>query len=159
MARKVFFSFHFKRDSRKVAQIRNAFVIGNYEKPPFLDAVEWEKIERAGSASIKKWIDNNLHGTSVTIVLIGYETARREWVLYEIEESYKRNNGLLGITIHNINDPLTGSDYPGLNPFSYVKDRKGSPLSLSIPIYDWVNNNGKHNIASWIEEAARVVNR
>ncbi|MCR6721527.1 MAG: TIR domain-containing protein [Chitinophagaceae bacterium] len=159
MARKVFFSFHFDRDSRRVAQVRNAHVIGFYEKPPFLDAAEWETVKAKGDNAIKKWIDDNLVGSSVTIVLIGAETYKRPWVKYEIEQSYKRGNGLLGITLHSINDPLTGRDIPGQNPFAGVKDNRGNFLSNNVPVYDWINNNGRENIAAWVESAARLAGR
>lgn len=159
MARKVFFSFHFDRDSRRVAQVRNAHVIGFYDKPPFLSAADWESVKRNGDAAIRKWIDDNLHGSSVTVVLIGKETYSRDWVKYEIEQSYKKGNGLVGITIHNVNDPLTGTDYAGQNPFARVNDSNGKALSLSVPVYDWINNSGRDNIGTWIENAAKVAGR
>lgn len=159
MARKVFFSFHFDRDSRRVAQVRNAHVIGYYDKPPFLSAADWETVKRKGDSAIKKWIDDNLHGSSVTVVLIGAETATRSWVKYEIEESYKRGNGLLGVTLHNINDPQSGRDHAGQNPFSLVKDSRDYPLSNSVAIYDWITNDGRDNIGSWIETAAKQAGR
>lgn len=154
MARKVFFSFHFERDCRRVAQVRNAHVIGSYDKPPFLSAADWETVKRKGDAAIKKWIDDNLWGSSVTVVLIGNQTASRRWVQYEIEQSFKKGNGLIGINIHNVNDPISGRDYAGQNPFSSVKGANGWPLSMSVPIYDWVNQDGRNNIGRWIEEAA-----
>jgi hypothetical protein len=40
----------------------------------------------------------------VTVVLIGAETASREWVQFEIQESTKRKNGFLGIQIHHLKD-------------------------------------------------------
>jgi hypothetical protein len=159
MPRKVFFSFHFQRDSRRVAQIRNSSIIGNYDKPPFLDHTEWEKIEKQGDNAIKKWIDDNMFNTSVTIVLIGFQTHERKWVKYEIGQSIFRNNGLLGITLHRINDPLTGQDIQGQSPFLGLNDKNGKPLISTVPIYDWVNNNGRDNLAKWIEEAAAKVGR
>jgi hypothetical protein len=39
----------------------------------------------------------HLENTSVTVVLIGTETANRPWVKYEIEQSIARKNGLLGV--------------------------------------------------------------
>jgi len=159
MARRVFFSFHFDRDSRRVAQVRNAHVIGFYDKPPFLSAADWETVKRRGDAAIKKWIDDNLYGSSVTVVLIGAETYTRPWVRYEIEESYKKGNGLLGVTLHNINDPQSGRDYAGPNPFSLVKDNKNAPLSSSVPVYDWINGDGRNNIGNWIENAVRQAGR
>ncbi len=159
MARKVFFSFDFGRDSRRVAQVRNAHAIGFYDKPPFLDAADWETIKRKGDTAIKKWIDDNLYGASVTIVLIGKETHTRPWVMYEIQQSYNAGKGLLGIKIHNVNDPLKGIDYPGMNPFMNVKDKNGKPLSNTVAVYDWINNNGRLSIGLWIETAAQMVGR
>jgi len=159
MARKVFFSFHFDRDSRRVAQVRNAHVIGYYNKPPFLSAADWETVKRKGDAAIKKWIDDNLFGSSVTIVLIGAQTYTRPWVKYEIEESSKRGNGLLGISLHNINDPLSGRDSPGQNPFANLRDNQNILLSSKVPIYDWINNSGRDNIGIWIENAAKQVGK
>jgi hypothetical protein len=52
------------------------------------------------------WIDDQLQSTSVTVVLIGQETASRKYVNYEIEQSHSRGNGLLGVRIHNMKDPL-----------------------------------------------------
>ena len=49
--------------------------------------------------AIKRMIDKGLEGTSVTVVLIGKETSDRKWVRYEIKESYKKGNGLLGVYI------------------------------------------------------------
>ncbi len=62
----------------------------------------------------------------------------------------------MGVTLHNINDPLTGRDNAGQNPFASVKDNNGYPLSYKVPVYDWINSNGRDNIASWIEEAAKI---
>ena len=153
MPRKVFFSFDFKRDARRVAQVRNCRVVG-FSETPFLEAAAWETVERGGDAAIQRWIDDNLHGSSVTVVLIGATTASRKWVRYEIEQSYQRGNGLLGITLHHINDPLTGKDVAGPNPFTNAKDSRGQSLSYSVPIYDWIMDDGRANISRWIEAAA-----
>jgi hypothetical protein len=45
MLRKVFFSFDFTRNASRVAQIRNAHVVCDYDKPPFLEVAEWEKVK------------------------------------------------------------------------------------------------------------------
>ncbi|MET0103262.1 MAG: TIR domain-containing protein [Sedimenticola sp.] len=74
MARKVFFSFHYQRDVRRVVQVRNSWVVRSKgEAQPFYDKADWETVKRTG---IEKWIDNQLSGTSVTVVLIGNETSR-----------------------------------------------------------------------------------
>ena len=77
----------------------------------------WEAVKRKGDEAVKQWIRRNLEGTSVTVVLIGYETATRKYVGYEIDQSYDRGNGLLGIYIHNIRDENRLTDLKGENPF------------------------------------------
>lgn len=168
MARKVFFSFHFQRDSWRVSQVRNSNVItSKYAENDFLDAVDWEKVANKGDSVIKKWIDDQLHGTSVTIVLIGYETANRKYVNYEIEQSFKRGNGLLGIYINNIQNQFKQTDHQGANPLDnwwYFTDEDFLQFnriyfSQKFKTYDWVYNNGRENITLWIEEAAKIAGR
>jgi hypothetical protein len=160
MARKVFFSFHYQRDAWRIGQVRNSHIVtANYTSPPFLDWADWEAVLKRGKDAVKKWIDDQLYGSGVTIVLIGNETYTREWVLYEIDKSYKDRKGLLGIFIHNIKNQDSHTDTPGKNPFLLVSDEKGIPLSTKVPTYDWVHNSGRENIGNWIEEAAKKMGR
>jgi hypothetical protein len=70
MARRVFFSFHYKRDGWRVAQVRNSWVTKpDKEAAGYIDAASWEELERQGDEAIKRWINNQLTGTSVTVVL------------------------------------------------------------------------------------------
>jgi len=163
MARRLFFSFHYDRDIRRVVQVRNSWVVRlRGETQPFLDKADWEKIRRAGSSEIKRWIEKQLSGTSVTVVLIGAETAEREWVGYEIKRSLELGKGLLGIRIHNIKDPQTGTDYWGANPFdSWSVNRNGRDVKVSsfVSVYDWIADDGYNNVSSWIEDAAANAGR
>ena len=159
MARRVFFSFHYD-DVWRVMQVRNSGVVrAAGEVAGFVDKADFEAVERKGEAAIKRWIDAQLEGTSVTIVLIGQETADRPYVQYEIERSYERGNRLLGIWIDNIRD-TDGSTlwWRGANPFENVQIGGfflGSSVAslLRVPIYDWVHDDGRKNIARWIEQA------
>ena len=119
MARKVFFSFHYKRDVRRIVQVRNCWVVrAKGEAQPFYDAAEFEEAKkRAGG--IEKWIEEQLKGTSVTVVLFGAETYDREWVRHEIKRSYELGKGILAIDIHNVKDPQLGADVQGKNPLDY----------------------------------------
>ena len=93
MARRVFFSFHYERDIWRANQIRNSWITKeDREAAGFWDAASWEQIKRKGNPAIRKWIDENLKGTSVTAVLIGAETSNRKWVRYEIEKSLEKGN-------------------------------------------------------------------
>lgn len=160
MARKVFFSFHYDRDVRRVVQIRNSWIVrAKGDAQPFYDKAEWETVKRKG---IEKWIDDQLTGTSVTVVLIGSETYNRPWVRHEIKRSYELGKGILGIYIHNVKDPQLGTDSKGMNPLDYWKiNRNGSkvPLSNLFKTYDWVRDDGYNNLSSWIETAAKAAGR
>lgn len=156
MARKVFFSFHYERDAWRAGQVRNCNVIPKEDQVGVIDGVDWESIKKQGDAAIKKWINEQLKGTSVTAVLIGAETAEREWVLYEILESWNRGNGIVGIRIHNVKDCDKKTDMKGANPFDKFKLPDGKLLSSVCRTYDWVNDNGRDNIAQWVDEAADI---
>ncbi len=161
MARRVFFSFHYNRDIGRIGQIRNSWVVKSpTETVGFVDAAEWESIQRQGDQAIKNWINSQMNGTSVTIVLIGAETYTRPWVKYEIEQSRARGNAIFGITIHNVKDFRTlQTDIPGQNPFELIKTADGTPLSQLYPVYDWVNDNGRANIEQWIADALSKVGK
>lgn len=164
MARKVFFSFHYKRDAVRAGQVRNSNVVTGktIETSEFIDKAEWESIRRSGEKAIKDWIAKQLNGTSVTVVLIGAETSKRDWIKYEIDESLKRGNGLLAIYIHNCRDFDGNTDSKGVNPFdnlSITRNGVSQKLSAIYNTYDWVNNDGRTNLGSWIEAAAKQAGR
>jgi hypothetical protein len=103
MPRRVFFSFHYQQDIWRVNVVRNhAKVKSGYQEAGYWDCSLWESAKRTGEISLKRLINSGLLNTSVTVVLIGRETSERKWVRYEIEKSYERGNGMLGIYIHNI---------------------------------------------------------
>lgn len=162
MARKVFFSFHYDRDVHRVVQVRNSWVIREKgEATPFYDKAEFETAKkRAGG--IEKWIEEQLKGTSVTVVLFGAETYEREWVRYEIKRSYELGKGILAIDIHSVRHPQTGADQAGVNPLSYWQVQAGGqkvPMSTLYGQYDWVRDDGYKNMPTWIEAAAKAAGK
>src|SRR5437868_383789 len=105
MARKAFFSFHYGNDVWRANQVRNSWVTkADRVAAGFVDAADFEEVKKGGEPAIHKWIDAQLSGTSVTVVLIGAETNTREYVKYELEQSYAKGNGMLGIYIHGCKD-------------------------------------------------------
>lgn len=161
--RKVYFSFHHERDIWRANQVRNCWITHG-KSPQFIDAADWEKVKRGGRAAIRKWIDSQMDGTSVTCVLIGQETADREWVLYEIEQSLKLGRGLLGIYIHQLKNKHRETDLiRGANPFSEFQLLPESLIEHILPrtadsiidVYDWHEDEGRQNIGRWIEDAYR----
>jgi hypothetical protein len=163
MARRVFFSFHFERDVWRVGQIRNCWLTKpDRESAGYWDAVKWEAVKKQGNEAIKRWIDNALNGTSVTVVLIGAETNSREWVNYEIQQSSKIGNGLMAIYIHNIKNQFGMTDTKGQNPFDFWhKTINGQQVYFNqlYSTYDWVLDHGYDNLGTWIEKAAKAAER
>lgn len=153
MARKVFFSFHYARDVRRIQQVRQSWVVRQKgEAPPFYDAADFEEAKRR-AGGIEKWIEEQLSGCSVTAVLFGHETYTRDWVKFEIKRSFERRMGILAIDLKNVKDPLTGVDLPGRNPLEHWSS-SGRSFTSIYRSYDWVQDDGYNNIGSWIERAA-----
>ena len=147
MVRRVFFSFEYKNDVSRSMVVRNSWVTQDREAAGFVDAADFEAVEQAGEAAIRRWIDSQLKGTSVTVVLVGSKTCTSNWVDYEIVKSEDEGNGLLGIDISKIRD-LSGntSNCCGKLPKGY-------------PFYYWNNDNGYANMGDWIEKAAKAAGR
>jgi hypothetical protein len=162
MARRAFFSFHYERDVWRAGQVRNSWVTRDREEAGFWDAAAWEEVKKKGNPAIEKWIDDQLKGTSVTVVLIGAQTSTREYVGYEIKQSHTKGNGMLGIYIHGMKDSNGETDTKGNNPFdNWQVERDGRTVRLSslYPTYDWVTEDGRKNMADWIEAAAKKADK
>jgi hypothetical protein len=159
MVRHVFFSFHFDRDHWRANQIRNSWVTQDREVAGYVDAAEWEKIKRRNDSEIEQWIDNQINGTSVTVVLIGSETYGRKWIDYEIEQSVRNGNGFVGVYVHNVKDQDGRTTSKGRNPLSKWSYEGGRGLDEIYNNYNWKNDNGRDNFGDWVEEAAKIFDR
>lgn len=142
MARKVFFSFKYEDVSRAMI-VRNSWVTQGKESAGFIDKADFEAVKKKGDQAIKNWIDKQLEGTSVTVVLVGEKTCSSKWVKYEIEQSIKRGNGLLGIDISKIPD------------FQKNTSERCGQIPNGYDFYLWNKDNGYKNMGGWIEEAAK----
>ena len=147
MARRAFFSFKYKQDVSRSMVVRNSWVTQGKEAAGFIDSADFEKLEKKGDPAIESWIDSQLNGTSVTVVLVGAKTCSSRWVNYEIEKSKEIGNGLLGIDISKIKD-LQGE----------TTDRCGK-IPKGYDFYLWNKDNGYDNLGEWIEKAARDAGR
>ena len=145
--RQVFYSFHYQPDHWRASQVRN---IGTVEgNKPAADN-DWEQVKKGGDSVIKRWIDEQMKYKSCTVVLVGEETAGREWVNYEIIESWKKSMGVVGIYIHGLKNQDGFASRKGRNPFDCLKYDKGE-FSRIARCYDPQGNNSKERYA-WISE-------
>lgn len=158
MARQSFFSFRYKADNWRAANIRSSWVTQDRKAAGFFDAAKWEEVKKKKDSDIETWIDEQLKGTSVTVVLIGSDTAGKKWIDYEITASHKKGNGMLGIYIHKKKDSKGNTSTKGKNPFDNWSFKKAGNV-IEYPTYDWVDDDGYNNMGNWIETAAKAAGR
>ena len=129
MARRVFFSFHYENDVWRANQVRNTNVVAGPDVAGFFDHSEYEEAKRQGDEGIRRMILRHLNNTTVTVVLIGSQTAYRPWVKFEIAKSIERKNSLLGVYIHHLKNQSGQSSNRGPKP--------DVPWYVEFPAYDW----------------------
>lgn len=145
MAKRVFFSFHYK----DVADFRANVVRNHWTMKPdreicgYYDASIWESARKKGDIALKRLINAGLDQTSNTCVLIGSQTFERPWVRYELLKSFKKGNHIFGVHINAIKSKQGQTKIKGPNPLEYV----GVTFSESgLTATLWELQNGK-----WVE--------
>lgn len=200
MARRVFFSFHYKPDVWRAWNVRNCWVVKPEEQEDagFFDSSVFEASQRTGDDNLKAFLRDGLKNTSVSCVLAGTSTWSRRWVRYEIVQSLLKGNGLLTVHIHGVKDNDEQVASKGADPLAHVGLYKnngniyfaewkggkwvkyedytrpvassdiwfspptsGSVVQLSTHClqYDFIQQNGRKNIAGWIQTAADIAGR
>jgi len=147
MARRVFFSFHY-RYVWKVNQIRSMPNIIGTAAAGFQDASLWEASKKKGAKEIKRMIDKGLKNTSVTVVCVTYGTTARKYINYEIDKSLEKGNGLVAVQIHHLKDQNRQTGSAGAIP-PQIK-------ANGFKAYKYTN---KAALARWIEEAAKLAGK
>jgi len=160
MTRRVFFSFHYKDDIFVVMQIRNAWKLQPYrDAQPLLDKAEFERIKRTGQSATKNWIDKQMNGCGVLVVLFGQNTHARPWVRYEIALAHHRKMGILGISLEGMKG-RNSYEIKGVSPSPFGFRYPNPPTDIpAYPTYNWVGNDGRNNIGNWVETAAMAARR
>jgi len=164
MARKVFFSFHYKPDNWRASSVRN---MGAVEGNRPCSDNDWEKVTEGGESKIKKWIADQMSGKSCVVVLIGAKTSGRKWINHKIIKAWNDQKGVVGIYVHNLKDSNENQATKGSNPFASIGyGDSGKKLSSVVKAYDPPYSTSKHaynhikeNIEDWVEEAISIRNK
>jgi len=147
VARRVFYSFHYKPDVMRVSQVRN---IGALEASRPATDNDWETVKSGKDIAIKRWITQQMNGRSCTVVLIGENTANRKWINHEIIKSWDEGMGVVGIRIHGLKNTDGYIANQGENPFDYIGyGDTGKKLSSIVKCYNPAGSNSKERYA-WI---------
>ncbi len=148
MARKVFFSFHYDNDVQRAIVVRQSWVTKTTENPHgVIDKTAFEELQKKGTSNVERWIDSQLEGTTVTVVLIGSETLNRPFVKYEIEQSKKRGNAIIGIYVNKIKN------------FDQTTSTRCDTSNFKYTLYDWLAGDGYANLGAWVETAAKSIGK
>lgn len=154
MARRGFYSFCFDDDQWRASKVRQMGVI---EGDRALGDNDWEKLRNQGDDAVKRWIDKQMVGKSVVVVLIGARTAGRKFVQYEISRGWDNGMGVFGIYVHNLLDRDLKQSAQGRNPFekaglSNIVKAYNPPYSISKNVY----GNISESLSDWAEETINI---
>jgi hypothetical protein len=146
MAKRVYFAFHYQDviDFRANV-VRNHNALTDAQKAGYFDASIWETAKKTSDLALKRMINSELTGTSVTVVLVGSQTYERRWLRYEIIKSVEKGNVMLGVHINGIKGKDGQTKVYGPNPFDY--------LGLSISHDGQTASPFEWNGASWVQYA------
>ena len=147
MARRCFFSFHYKH-VWKVNQIRSMTNVIGTAAAGFQDASLWEEAKKKGDKAIKAMIDKALLNTTVTVVLVTRGSSSRKYINYEIDQSLARGNGLVAVQIHHLKDSNGNTGSPG-----------AIPRQIKMNGYKAYKYTTKESFAKWIDEAAKLAGK
>ncbi|MHB8416139.1 MAG: TIR domain-containing protein [Acidiferrobacteraceae bacterium] len=141
MARRIFFSFHYKRDINRAQIVQNHDIAKNgVEQSGYYNHSLWEETKRKGDAALQALIKDGLERTTVTVVLAGAKTYSRPWVRYELIRSFLRGNGLLTIYINQIKNFAQETDVRGPNPLDYLYfelSQDGKSVTIQFYSDEW----------------------
>jgi hypothetical protein len=153
----VFFSFHYDRD---VARVQQVLQMGALEGQTILSSQKWEEVKSQGDKAIERWIDDQMKYKSAVVVLVGSQTASRDWVRYEITKAWRESRPLVGVRIHGLKDFNQKIDAPGANPFEKVSLKNGKKVSDYVTLHSPPGTDSravyasiKANLNTWVNGA------
>jgi MTH538 TIR-like domain (DUF1863) len=143
MARRIFISY--QHDDRNQAKGFHLLKWNKNVDVEFVGRHLLDPVDSNNESYISSKIQEQLKGSSVTVVLIGEKTHQSEWVQYEIESSLKKENpnGILAIRLPD------GGSLPVDSPVGKTLHDAGAE------IIDW----DPHKFAEAIERAAKAAGR
>lgn len=128
MARRTFFSFHYKLDVTRSFVVKNSQIVKDREDAGFMDSSAFEKAKNENPESLKRFLVKEMDGSSVVCALVGAETASRPWVRFELLRAIWDGRGLMAIRIHTIAGLDKKTTTAGTNPLDvlgvHVEDKK-----------------------------------
>jgi hypothetical protein len=156
----IFFLFDFAEDLWRASVVRNRWV----PDPSLAGGGFWDGRFFTDPAptneELQRFVDQQIERAQLTVVLIGTRTAECPHVQYAIRRSVELGRGLLGIYVDQCRNRYGRTGARGRNPFDeviVVRDGREESLAESVPVYDWVDDDGFANLPDWIDQAKERV--
>jgi hypothetical protein len=146
--RRCFFIFDYENDLDEARRIAEMGLVQAESAAGFNDLTQWSTAKARGVEEVKRQIDEALVGTSCSVVLIGPRTASLGYVSYAMERSIQRHNGLLGIHIHALKNPMAAAGERG--PLPYEREAAQQSESKGYAVHDW----DPDQFVAWVNTAA-----
>lgn len=162
MAKRVFFSFYYENDLSRALVVKNNWALKENEESGFISNSEFERMKQDGDEAIERWIDKQIAGTSVTVVLIGSETLDSKYVQYAIKKSYELGNAIIALKIGKIKNLSQQTSISQSVVKIVGKKNNGELLWFDEIIdkeYDYIKKDGYNNLEKWINEVDKVKER
>lgn len=155
----VFFCYDRLLDIQRARRIRHRYEMKGGKAIGFPKPDQWKKIMAKGNQAIRYWVEDQVHLSDVTAVLIGANTSKDPVVRQAIMACHQLEKGQLGIYIHKIRVENSGPTPKGPNPldeFCVIKGDRKTSLSQLYHTYDWIKDTGQFNLNRWIKTAAKA---
>ncbi len=146
--RRCFFIFDYEGDLDEVRRVAELGLVHAVSAAGFQDLTLWSTYKAKGVEEVKHRIDKALMGTTCSVVFIGPRTASLGYVKYAVERSIQRSNGLLGIHIHALKNPIASAGERG--PVPYQREAAARFGGQSYPVHDW----DSEYFVDWVNQAA-----
>lgn len=155
----VFFCYDRLLDIQRAKRVKHRYEMKGGRAIGFPKPEEWKKIMAKGNQAIKYWVEDQVHFSDVTAILIGSNTSKDPVVRQAITACHQLEKGMLAIYVHNIRTENGMLHQKGINPldcFCVVKGDQKTNLSEIYPTYDWIRDTGQFNLNKWIQKAAQA---
>lgn len=93
--KKIFLCYHYNNEHIVASKIQKDFEGNPYF---FVNGVETKKMSL--DSDIKKWIDSSLSDNDVVLLIIGKDTLKRKWVLYELKLALDKGQTIIGLSVY-----------------------------------------------------------
>lgn len=120
MTRRVFFSFHYANDVQRSQVVKKSQFLKDKELAGFFDSSAMEEAKRKDADSLRRFLRNQMDGSSVVCALVGEQTAHRRWVRFEILQGLFDERGIVGVRVHTVADFDRQQGRAGPNPFDLL---------------------------------------